>query len=308
MLYLQIFLAAFAVFSGVLFTGLLMTGSRAVIRSRLASIGRAPGLKAVEAEGLSIPFNERVIRPLLENCGRTVRRFAPRSVQRTVERRLVQAGHPNRLQTGTFLGVMALSALALPAVTLLLGMTLALPVRIIIGLMMLMGFAGLFIPWFWLSKKATERQQAVDLALPDAIDLLVVSVEAGLAFDMALAKVTEKMQGPLPNEFARALNEIRLGKLRRAALKDMADRVGAKTLSSFINTVVQGTQMGVSLGNMLRVQSERVRQERRQRAQEMAMKAPIKMLFPMIFFIFPALFVVLLGPAAIRMIHAFMNM
>lgn len=308
MLYIQVFLAGFTVFAGILFIGLLMSGSRAIIRARLASIGRAPGLSTVEAEGLSIPFNERVIRPLLDRCGRTARRFAPRSVLLTVERRLVQAGHPNKLQTGTFLGIMVLCAVGFPLVTVILGFALAIPVRTIIGLMMLMMLLGLFIPWFWLSKKASERQRAVDLALPDAIDLLVVSVEAGLAFDMALAKVTEKMQGPLPDEFARALNEIRLGKARRAALKDMADRVGAKSLSSFINTVVQGTQMGVSLGNMLRVQSERVRQERRQRAQEMAMKAPIKMLFPMIFFIFPAIFVVLLGPAVIRMIEAFANM
>lgn len=308
MLYVQVFLAGFTVFAGVLFTGLLVGGSRAVVRSRLASIGRLSGGRPAEPEGLSIPFHERVLRPLLDKCGRTVRRFAPGAALCSVEERLVRAGLPNRLHTGTFLGIMALCALAFPAGTLVAGLALALPVRTVAGLMMLTLFLGLFIPWFRLGKKATARQQAIDLALPDAIDLLVVSVEAGLAFDMALAKVTEKMEGPLPDEFARALNEIRLGKPRRAALQDMADRVGAKSLGSFIHTVVQGTQMGVSLGNMLRTQSERVRRERRQRAQEMAAKAPIKMLFPMVLFIFPAIFVVLLGPAAIRIIEAFANM
>lgn len=308
MIYLQAFLAGLAVFTGVLFVGLLAGGSRVVVRSRLAAIGRFSGGRPAEPEGLSIPFQERVLRPVLDKCGYAVRRFTPGAVLRTVEERMVQAGFHGKGHTGTFLGVMAVCALAFPTVALALGLALALPIRTIIGLVLPAAGLGLFIPWFRLAQKATARQQAIDLALPDAIDLLVVSVEAGLAFDMALAKVTEKMRGPLPDEFARALHEIRLGKQRPAALKDMAGRVGAGSLSSFIHTVVQGTQMGVSLGNMLRVQSERVRAERRQRAQEMAMKAPIKMLFPMVFFIFPALFVVLLGPAALRMLETFANM
>jgi tight adherence protein C len=308
LLYAQAILIGFMTFAGVLLLSLVMN-PRLVVHQRLAAIARMRGVRTpLEGEDLTVPFRDRVVRPLLEKCGRVASRLAPRVVQVTVMQRLLQAGHPYKLHTNSFLAVMGLCALALPVVALLGGWALNLPVRTIAGLMLLFVFLGVFVPWFWLTRKATERIRAIELALPDAIDLLVVSVEAGLAFDMALAKVTEKMKGPLPDEFARTLNEIRLGKMRHQALRDMADRVGSKSLSNFLVTVVQSTQMGGSLGNILRIQSERVRQERRMRASEMAMKAPVKMLFPMICFIFPALFVVLLGPAVIRIMEAFQGM
>lgn len=308
MIYQQVFLIGIMTFCVVLLYGVLSVNSRSIIRHRLYVIGRVKGMKAVEGEPLSLPFRERVVKPVLERSGRLMARYAPRGLSKTVGERLVQAGHPHRLQPNTFLAVMGLAAAFMPVPALLAGLAFHLPVRSIVGLMMLASFLGLFVPWFWLARKATERIREIDLTLPDAIDLLVVSVEAGLAFDMALAKVTEKMKGPLPDEFARTLNEIRLGKIRRQALKDLTERLGSRTVSSFINTVVQSTQMGVTLGDILRIQSERVRQDRRMRASEAAMKAPVKMLFPMIFFIFPAMFVVLLGPALIRLSLTFRNL
>ncbi|MBE0466408.1 MAG: type II secretion system F family protein [Candidatus Desulforudis sp.] len=308
MYYTQIFLIGFITFAGVLLLNTLTVDSRAIVRQRLAAIARIRGVAIVEGDPFSLPFRERVIRPFLEKCGRLVGRLAPRAVHLSIAHRLMQAGHPYRLQTTTFLAILALSTIILPGLTVFVGLMLGLPVRNVAGWVMLALFVGPLVPWFWLGRKATERIQAIDRALPDAVDLLVVSVEAGLAFDMALAKVTEKMTGPLPDEFARTLNEIRLGKMRRHALRDMGQRVGAKSLSQFISTVIQSTQMGVSLGNILRIQSEKIRQERRMRASEMAMKAPVKMLFPMIFFIFPALFVVLLGPAMMRIVDTFANM
>jgi tight adherence protein C len=307
--YPQAVLVGFITFAGVLLFSLLTVNSRTIVRQRLLAIARVRGVKTViDAEDMCLPFRDRVLKPALETCGKRIARLAPLAVHINVRQRLIQAGHPGKLQTNGFLAITAISTLILPVLALTAGWVFGLPVRSIAGLTLLSVLSGLFIPWFWLSRKATERIHEVDLALPDAIDLLVVSIEAGLAMDMALAKVTEKMQGPLPDEFARTLNEIRLGKRRRQALKDLGNRVGSKSLSTFLNTVVQGTQMGVSLGSMLRIQSERVRQERRQRAEETAMKAPIKMLFPMVCFIFPALFVVLLGPAVIRIIQAFQNM
>lgn len=309
MIQIQVLLIGFMTFAGIVLVSVLVTNSRAVVRRRLAAIARIRGVStAMDVEVMSLPFSARVFKPFLEKTGRLIGRLTPKTVQITVGERLVQAGHPGRLQTNTFLAVAGLCVGVLAVLTILFGWAVQLPVRNLVGLTLICVVAGFFGPWFWLARKAAERIRAIDTALPDAIDLLVVSVEAGLAFDMALAKVTEKTTGPLADEFARALNEIRLGKMRKQALKDLADRVGSKTLAGFVTTIVQSTQMGVTLGDILRIQSEQMRQERRMRASEAAMKAPVKMLFPMVFFIFPALFVVLLGPAVIRMMQAFRNM
>lgn len=140
--------------------------------------------------------------------------------------------------------------------------------------------------------------------LPDVLDLLTVSVESGLGFDAALQKVVRKTKGPLSNEFNKTLQEIKMGKARRDALRDLANRTGVEDLSTFIGAIIQADQLGVSIGNVLRIQSKQMRQIRKQRIEEKAMKAPIKMLLPMVFFIFPTLFLVLLGPAAIQLIES----
>jgi len=168
----------------------------------------------------------------------------------------------------------------------------------------LMTAFGFFMPTIWLGSRIRSRQDAIIKALPDALDLLTICVEAGLGFDAAMTKVTDKWDDPLALEFGRVGQEMALGKLRREALRDMANRMDVSDVSTFIAAVIQADQLGVSMAKVLRIQSEQMRLRRRQRAEEKAHQAPIKMLFPMAFLIFPALFIVLLGPAAIVILES----
>jgi tight adherence protein C len=156
---------------------------------------------------------------------------------------------------------------------------------------------GFVLPEFWLGRKGRSRSFAMVLQLPDALDLLTISVEAGLGFDAALAKVVEKMEGPLVSEFRQALAEIRMGRSRRDALRDVISRADAQPVTNFIGAIVQAEQLGVPIAKVLQIQSQQLRIERRQRAEEAAAKAPVKMLFPMVGCIFPTIFIVILGPA-----------
>lgn len=164
---------------------------------------------------------------------------------------------------------------------------------------------GLLFPNLILNKQIVERQKKILNSLPDVLDLLTVSVEAGLGFDGALAKVIDKMPGPVADEFENVLQEMKVGKQKRDALKDMAERVAIHDLTTFVGSIIQADQLGVSIGNVLRLQSEQIREKRRQRAKEKAMKAPVKMLIPMVLFIFPTIFSVLIGPVIIKVIYTF---
>jgi tight adherence protein C len=164
---------------------------------------------------------------------------------------------------------------------------------------------GYFLPTIWLGLKIRSRQTSILRALPDALDLLTISVEAGLGFDAAMAKVTEKWSDDLSQAFSRVLVEIQMGTVRRVALRSMANRTDVSELTSFVAAIIQADQLGVSLARVLHIQSEQMRIRRRQRAEEMANKAPIKMMVPLVFLIFPALFVVLLGPALPSLMNAF---
>lgn len=168
----------------------------------------------------------------------------------------------------------------------------------------ILGFAiGFLLPEFWLGGKIKARQKIILKMIPDTLDLLTISVRAGLGFDAALAKVVEKLPGPLTDEFRRALAEVRVGKARRDALRDMIPRTNVAPLSAFIGAIIQAETLGVSISKVLQVQSDQLRIERRQRAEEMAAKAPIKMLFPLVGCIFPSLFLVILGPAMISIMQ-----
>lgn len=165
----------------------------------------------------------------------------------------------------------------------------------------------LLYPSMTLNSKIRVRQKEILKSLPDVMDLLTVSVEAGLNFDAALSRVVEKMPGTLSREFETVLQEIKVGRSKKDALYDMADRLSVQDLRSFIAAVVQADQLGVSLGRVLRIQAEQIRLNRKQRIQEQAMKAPVKILIPMVIFIFPVIFIVLLGPVAINLIDMFSN-
>ncbi|HKO24500.1 MAG TPA: type II secretion system F family protein [Chloroflexota bacterium] len=165
------------------------------------------------------------------------------------------------------------------------------------------GIAGFFLPDLWLRDRTKRRQKAIGQVLPDMVDLISVSVEAGMAFDTSLMRICQKAHNPLTQEFEKYLLEMQLGKPRREALRQIQVRTGIDDLNAFIGAVIQADQLGVSMAKMLRVQSEQLRMRRRQRVEQLAQKAPLKMLFPMILFIFPSVFVVILGPAARQLLH-----
>ncbi|HDS31141.1 MAG TPA: type II secretion system F family protein, partial [Firmicutes bacterium] len=207
-----------------------------------------------------------------------------------------------KIRATSFVSMQIILAVVIPAMMGLMGVMQKMEGIKGVGMLIFSGFIGYYMPDLWLTGKVNARKAEITRKLPDALDLLTVSVEAGLAFDMALSKVVEKLRGPLAEEFMRVLHEVRMGKQRRDAMKDMADRVDAPDLSQFISALVQADKLGVSLANVLRIQSDQMRLKRRQRAEETAMKAPLKMSFVLVFFVLPALMIVLLGPAAISVI------
>ncbi|GBD18321.1 hypothetical protein HRbin27_00816 [bacterium HR27] len=209
------------------------------------------------------------------------------------------------MRPGTFIGIQLVLMLGLGMLGALPFLAGSGPALYRLGLPLVMGALGWFLPRTWLSRRIAQRKRAIQRALPDAIDLLVISVEAGLGFDQAMLRVVEKWDNELTKEFAQTLSEMRMGVPRRQALRDLARRVNVDDLTVFIASLVQADQLGVSVSQVLRAQANQMRLRRRQRAQELAHKAPIKMIFPMVFLIFPALFVVILGPAVPRIMEAF---
>ena len=212
------------------------------------------------------------------------------------------AGNPGDLKLTDWMGVKMLVGIAV-GVTMFLVFGL-IAAGIVAGVFLgMVGFGiGYLVPEFWLGSRIKSRQKLILRMIPDTLDLLTISVRAGLGFDAALAKVVEKLPGPLTDEFRRALAEVRVGKARRDALRDMVPRTNVQPLSNFIGAIIQAEQLGVSISKVLQVQSEQLRIERRQRAEEQAARAPIKMLFPLVGCIFPSLFIVILGPAIIAIV------
>jgi tight adherence protein C len=231
-----------------------------------------------------------------------VERITSASFSQQTEKRLAMAGNPGDMKVSDWLGMKALASGAAFVILFLLFGLLGGNLAVGLGLGVAGLVGGYIVPEFWLGGRVRARQKAILLGLPDALDLLTISVRAGLAFDAALGKVVEKMKGPLVDEFRRALAEVRVGKARREALRDIVPRTEVQPLTNFIGAIIQAEQLGVSISKVLQVQSEQLRIERRQRAEEQAAKAPIKMLFPLVGCIFPSLFVVILGPAIILII------
>ena len=277
-----------------------LAGSQPVdpVQARLTQLGTMQARNLEEME-LQAPFFDRTIRPLAQKLSGAVQKItSPKQTNRT-ERRLSMAGNPGGLSTTDFLGLKAVVAIGMAIAMFFFFFVLARNPGFGIIATLGGGALGFFLPEFWLKRRIKARQKAILLAIPDTLDLLTISVRAGLGFDAALGKVVEKTQGPLADEFRRALAELRVGKARRDALRDMVARTDVPALTNFIGAIIQAEQLGVSISKVLQVQSEQLRIERRQRAEEMAAKAPIKMLFPLVGCIFPSLFIVILGPAMI---------
>jgi tight adherence protein C len=285
---------------GVLLVFYAFAGNRSMdpVQARLSQLGSMQARTLEEIE-LQQPLFERTLRPMARRLSGIAQRFAsPTKVSRT-EKRLLMAGNPGDLRSVDFLGLKFVVAGLFGAGTFLaFGVLLANPAFGFLGGIAIGGL-GFMFPEIWLSRRIKKRQKSILLAVPDTLDLLTISVKAGLSFDGALAKVVEKTAGPLSDEFRRALAEIRVGKPRRDALSDVRGRTEVTALSNFIAAIIQAEQLGVPIAKVLQVQSEQLRIERRQRAEEAAAKAPIKMLFPLVGCIFPSMFIVILGPAII---------
>jgi len=288
-------LAAAAVL--VITYGIAARPSEDAVQARLSQLVVHP--KSLEEMELNQPFYDRTVRPLIQRLSKVGKRKDGGIIART-DARLERAGYPGGLRGADWLGVKLLSAIVIGIGAFLLlllvtgGTFIVAFLGGVVGLMV-----GFVAPEFWLGKKIKARSMAMMLQLPDALDLLTISVEAGLGFDAALAKCVEKMEGPLIDEFRQALAEVRMGRSRRDALRDVASRADEQSLTNFIGAIVQAEQLGVPIAKVLQIQSQQLRIVRRQRAEEAAAKAPIKMLFPMVGCIFPTIFIVILGPAVI---------
>ncbi len=297
---LQLLMALLAA-GGVLLIVWALLGARSSdpVQARLTHLGTLEGVTSLEEIELQQPIMDRTMRPLMRRLSGVGTRLTSRERVGRTEVRLAEAGYPNGLRTIDFMGLKVVAALVTSGLTfLLLGVAVGSPNT---GFIFAAGglLLGFFLPDFWLGSQIRARQKAILLAIPDVLDLLTISVKAGLGFDAALAKVVEKTEGPLTDEFRRALAEVRIGKARRDALREMVGRTNVPSLTNFIGAIIQAEQLGVAISNVLEVQSEQLRIERRQRAEEMAAKAPIKMLFPLVGCIFPSMFIVILGPAII---------
>ena len=290
-------LAIFCLAGAVFLIGDLVTlpaRQRSVSVRRAATYGKMEVPSGTPQEGI----HERLIAPIGQWLAKWALRVNPRSSTDTVERRLMSAGVGLKLSTTGFLAIKGLFALLGFSVGAMLGSSKGLGGILFAAL--IAGAVGFFGPDYAITLKARSRKEKIKADLPDALDLLAVSVEAGLGFDASLAKLNENMEGPLAQEFGLTLSEMRIGESRSEALKRLSDRVDAPELSAFTRAIIQADQLGTSLGRILRVQATDARLRRQAAAEERAMKAPIKMLFPTVLFIFPAMFLVILGPAILN--------
>ena len=274
-------------------------------RERQVSVNRAANYGKIRAAlgERDQPFRDRVVGPARDRLARLVLRIHPKTTLDGVRSRLLAAG----LRTVSPTSFLAAKA-AVSIGALIFGMTLGGAVSGGIGVLVFgagLGALGFLIPDFVVGSRARKRREGIRTQLPDALDLLAVSVEAGMGFDGAISKLIEHMDGPLSEEFGLTLNEIRIGESRQDALKKLSERADTPEISGFTRAIIQADQLGISLGRILRVQATDTRQRRQAAAEEKAMKAPIKMLFPTVLFIFPAMFLVILGPAFLNLSKVF---
>jgi tight adherence protein C len=276
------------------------------VLARLAEATQRGEAVSLEEAELQQPFAERVILPMIERIGEISARFTPQKLLQETTLKLELAGNPGRIDAATFLATRFVGAALFGGGLLLIALSARTwPVSrtvLVVGLFTVIGF---FFPQLWLQSRINKRQNEVRKALPDALDLLTICVEAGLGFDAAMAKVAEKWENELSLMFGRTIREVQLGKTQREALRDMADRIGLPELTSFVAAVIQSQILGVSLAKVLRIQSDQMRMKRRQFAEELAHKAPVKMIIPMAILTFPSIMIILMAPAAFQIAGAF---
>lgn len=273
------------------------------LQSRLARYAQ-PSVTLEEME-LQLPVTERLIMPLVRRFANTIYRLTPGAQIDLAQQNLTMSGMIGMMSVAQLQLRRLAAAIALGGGFAFYGGLTQMPSAKSFTLGLPLAALGYMLPTLWLSSKIKKRQTAILKSLPDAIDLLTVCVEAGLGFDAALARVVQRWKGPLSEEFERLLADLRMGRVRREALKDLADRTGVADVQSFVSALIQADILGVGLVKVLRVQAEQMRQRRRLRAEEQAQKASIKMLFPLVFLIFPSVYIIILGPAVMSLGEVF---
>lgn len=302
LLYIIPALIAVAILGGFLWIALPKRNTVS-IEARLSNFAeRAQSLEELE---LQAPFHERVLKPVIAGITRALGRLTPAQGMEKVRQQIILAGNPYNMGTSEFMGARMMALVVLGGVTFLLTLLLGADSIGKILFPAVMALVGYLLPVFWLRGRVKKRQKVILKTLPDAIDMMTISVEAGLAFDGAMQRVAEKWNNALSAEFQKALSEMRVGTTKRDALHQLVQRTGVPDLSTFVASIIQADQLGVSIAKVLRIQSEQMRMRRRQRAEEQAHKAPILMMIPMVFLIFPAVYIVILGPAIPKMMQAF---
>jgi tight adherence protein C len=275
------------------------------LQARLAEFIQRGDVASLEEIELSQPFSQRVLVPLINRIGEISARFTPQRAIQSTARQMELAGNPWPIDAATFLAIRFILGVFLGGLAVLafIGSTTwsASDKAMLIGGA---AFGGFYLPHIMLTTRVTRRQKEIRKAMPDALDLLTICVEAGLGFDAAMSKVAEKWETELSLAFARVIREVQLGKVRREALKDMADRLGIAEMTSFVAAIIQSELLGVSMARVLRIQADQMRIKRRQRAEEEAHKAPIKMIIPMALLIFPTIMIIILTPAAIQIMES----
>lgn len=273
--------------------------------ARIDEFAAREEIVSIEEIELSMPITDRIFVPIIRRISGLLVRMTPQTTMERTARLLELAGNPRNMSAATFMLVrigftVFFGFLVFMAMTRLGDSTLGSRLLYTVGAVAL----GYFLPVMLLRAMIDRRKEAVIKKLPDALDLMTICVDAGLTFNAAMQKVDEKWDDALAREFGRVIYEMQLGKSRRQALRDMADRLDVPDVTSFLAAVLQAEQLGVGIGKVLRIQSDQMRVRRRQRAEEKAQQAPVKMMFPMVFLIFPSIFVVLLGPALFQILRS----
>lgn len=274
------------------------------LQERLADYASRGETATLEEIELSQPISERVILPAARKFGEFATRFTPQNAIQDTAQKLELAGNPRGMEPTVFLASRFFAAIGIFVFLIFIFTVGTVDWSWSRKILVIGGFSlfGFFLPNMLLQSTIERRQKSIRKAMPDALDLLTICVEAGLGFDGAMSKVNEKWDNELSLAFGRVLREIQLGKLRRDALRDMADRIGIPEMTSFVAAIIQSEQLGVSMAKVLRIQSDQMRLKRRQAAEEEAHKAPVKMLFPMVLLIFPTILIILLGPAGLILV------
>jgi tight adherence protein C len=299
-----IIVVGLAILAGMVYIGLRDDRNRNPLQERLAQYDERDVPESLEEIELSLSFRDRILIPFLRQIGNLTIRFTPEKQIQESRRMIELAGMASSLEPTTLFAIRIIATLffSIGSIIIFFVVNNSTPPMQALLYVALATALGNRLPTIWISSKIKNRQNGIVKALPDALDLLMICVDAGLGFDSAMGKVYEKWDNDLAIAFGRVLREIQLGRSRREALKDMSNRMDVPDVTSFTAAIIQADSLGVSIATVLRVQADQMRVKRRQRAQEKAQKAPVKMMLPMVFLIFPSMFIVLLGPAAIILV------